>query len=154
MLFVGGHKKLIVPESATVVVGKDADKLVLELEKRLSYAGHPPMNMSIREERKKMGCAVKSKGDALVLGIYGELYTFEGGWSVAMTLHSPPNIVVEWQAGLAWRDYGEEKRGGIRPKDLGDLHLTKIRDGIDYYWIPPVSEKEWQIIPFQPNPKP
>jgi hypothetical protein len=133
---IDASKGLVVPGDAKVAAAGAEGRVEVFLEKRLSYAGHPPDRMSIRDERRKMGLATRAEGGKLVVATCGEWDSdIEGGARMRVLLRVPPGLPVEHRQGLS-----------------GPVN-----------WFPPPARKErervtpgeggWKAVPDEPDPR-
>src|ERR1700674_2397342 len=81
------------------------------------YYGHPTEDnrLSIRHERKAMGCSCGSEGDKLVFMTYGEWFTKEGGASIMVHFVVPEGLRVETRPDLSGPDR-------VVPKEVKGWH--------------------------------
>jgi hypothetical protein len=99
---VGTAKKVVLPQGAIVRRTTELGEVQLFMKKTMQFFGDPDKPMSIRDARKKMGCAVKREGDALVIAAYGESDAHsEGGAHVRIVAIVPLNVEIEWRGGLS-----------------------------------------------------
>jgi hypothetical protein len=139
------YKKVILPDSAEVRrEGKD-NKIQVFLKKHMHFGGYPPESMSIRTERKNMGCAVKDEdGGSVVLATFGEWSCIEGGAAIALLVLVPEGIAVEQRSGLS----GELSAG----REWHGQYLTKPKNVQEGWWYGPASPAEgWKAIPDVPD---
>jgi hypothetical protein len=103
-LDVGEYRKVIVPDTAVVRVGGEGSMIRIFMKKRLAEHSYPGESMSIRTQRKKMGCSVKKEGDALIIATHGEYQDPEGSADIRVVLVVPAGVQVEQRKGLAGKD--------------------------------------------------
>jgi hypothetical protein len=131
----GDHEAVVVPKEAKVETGGQG--IEIYMAKRLSYAGHPREFMSIREERKKMGCASRTETKKLVIGTFGEWDSnIEGGAEMMLLIRVPATVRVERRKGLSGPIDMRPERSEKPPRPL----ITPGADG-------------WKAIPETPDPK-
>ncbi len=140
------YEKLVVPENAVIRRAERGHRFEIFMKKTLGYHGHPDKPMSIRKDRKNMGCKVKVEGRSLVLAPYGEWDSrIEGGASVRMVLAVPEGIEIEKRAVPP------------RPFSIGGYtwngeYLTKPAAAGGCYWRAPESEADgWKAVPDSPD---
>jgi hypothetical protein len=123
---VGKHTTVVIPEAAILERGGTEGVIEMYMTKELGFGGHPPKEerVSIREERKAMGCCCGSDGDKLVFMTYGEWFTKEGGAHLMVHFVVPENLRVETRSDLS----GPNK---VVPKEV----------------------KGWHNLPFEPDPR-
>jgi hypothetical protein len=144
---LGKANKVVLPDSAVVRRAGEAGKLQLFMAKTLSFAGHPPEPMSIREARKNMGCAVRMEGVSLGIATYGEWDSRkEGGAHMKLIAMVPEGVEVEQRKGLSGPDSaGREWHG---------QYLTKPKDAQGGWWYGPASPADgWVAVPAAPDPE-
>jgi hypothetical protein len=141
---IGQHKKIIVPHTAAVRQDGDAGKLQIFMKKTLSFYGHLPESMSIRQARKNMGCAVQMEKDALVVATFGEWHSKEGGADMKLLIVVPQGIEIEQRAGLSGvSSIGREWKG---------KYLTNPVEVKEGYWYGPATPGEgWEAIASVPD---
>lgn len=101
-LDLGNHKGVVVPDDARVERAGEAGRIEVFMEKSLNYGGHPPDPMSIRIQRKKMGCVHKIERDKVVVATYGEWNSnIEGGTSMKVLIRVPDGLLVGTRKGLS-----------------------------------------------------
>jgi hypothetical protein len=140
------YKKVILPDSAEVRHEGKENKIQVFLKKHMHFGGHPPKSMSIRTERKDMGCAVKEEDDVtLVFATFGEWNSHkEGGSQIAILILVPEGIDVEQRSGLS----GESSAGRV----WHGQYLTKPKNVQEGWWYGPASPAEgWKAIPDVPD---
>jgi len=109
----GGAKKLVVPNSAEVRQEGEAGKIQIFMRKTLSFAGHPPAAMKIKQWRNNMGCAKKTDNDSLQIATFGEWDSHrEGGADMGVLIVAPKGINIERRKDLS----GEESLGHLNSK--------------------------------------
>jgi hypothetical protein len=102
VLEVGANGILVVPEGARVEDGAPQGRVEIYMEKILSYMGHPPHRMSIRQVRHHMGVARKTEGNKVVIATFGEWDSdIEGGAFMRLLIRVPDGVTVERRAGLS-----------------------------------------------------
>jgi hypothetical protein len=129
---LGNHTAVVVPADARVERGAPAGRVEIYLEKHMGYGGYAVK--SIREERKKMGCARKSEGDKLLLAGYGWWTSIEGGTGLTLLIRLPDGLPVEKRRSLSGpnEEEGKAKMPSRRsPSSLGP---------------------DWEAIPDEPDP--
>jgi hypothetical protein len=143
---LGDAKKLILPHDAAVRRVREPGEVVYFMKKTLSFHGHPPEPMSVRDARKHMGCAVKREGDDLLLATFGEWDShIEGGAHVKLVVYVPDGIDVEQRKGLSGGNSAARKWDG--------QYLTKPKDAKGGYWYGPASPSDgWAAVPDVPDP--
>jgi hypothetical protein len=142
---IGRHKKIILPDTATLPQDGDAGKLQIFMKKTLSFYGHPPESMSIRQARKNMGCALQMEKDALVVSTFGEWDSLkEGGTNLKLLIVVPMGIEVETRARLSGvNSVGREWKG---------KYLTKPVEVKEGYWYGLATPGEgWEAIAAVPD---
>lgn len=99
---LSGVKKVVLPTEAIVHRTEPAGSVQLLMAKQLWFAGHPGETMSIRQTRKKLGCASRKEGTTLTVAIYGEWDSgVEGGAYVKLVAVVPQGVEVEQRPGLS-----------------------------------------------------
>jgi len=143
---IGTAKKLVLPHNATVRQSGETGKVQFFMKKSLSFLGHPPEPMSIRDARKNMGCAVKIEGRELVLATFAEWDSHkEGGTRIKLLVAVPKGVEVEQRKGLS----GENSVG----HEWHGQYLTKPKDAEGGYWYGPASPAQgWMAVPDVPDP--
>jgi hypothetical protein len=132
-------KTVVLPEGPKIEIehGGPRGRIEIFMEKVQGFGGHLGKPMSIRETRKKMGCAKKAEADKTVIGTFGEWDSnIEGGAYMHLLFRVPAGVKVETRNGLCG-PYGARKgRGGplIREERI----------------VP--GEGGWQAIPDEPDP--
>jgi hypothetical protein len=142
---IESYKKLVVPDDAEVREGGGGHRLQVFMKKTLGFGGHPPSPMSIRTDRKYMGCALKAEDGTLVLATFGEWDSrIEGGADMRLVLVVPANTEVEKRPGLSGpRSAGREWHG---------KYLTKPKEVKDGYWYGPATPADgWTRVPDVPD---
>jgi hypothetical protein len=102
-------------------------QIEIYLEKRMGYGGKPGRPLSIRDERRKMGCCWKSDGDRLLIATHGWWASKEGGTGMELRVRVPPGLRVERRT---FHDF---------PKGQGTARLADLGPG-------------WELIPDEPDP--
>jgi hypothetical protein len=143
---LGGAKSVVLPHNAVVRRNDDGGVIHLFMEKKLSFGGHPPEPMSIRDARKNMGCAIKSDGESVVVATFGEWDSrIEGGASMKLVVVVPEGVKVEQIKGLSGPDSVAHKSDG--------KWLAKPPDAKGGYWYGPASPTEgWTAVPESTDP--
>ncbi len=103
-LDIKSYKTLVVPENAQVRIEGAGPRLQIFMEKTLSFGGHPAESMSVRTERREMGCAFKMEEATMVLATFGEWSSKEGGAHMRLVLVAPPGWEIEKRAKLSGSD--------------------------------------------------
>jgi hypothetical protein len=134
VLDLRGGVVLVVPQDAEVVEGGSGDRVEVYMEKVLASGVHLG-GMSIRDVRRKLGCAWRVEGGRLWLATYGEWNShFEGGAYMFLVLRVPGRVRVERHPGLA-----------------GDESLAHRREpGSEKWWEPTVAPG-WHALPDVPD---
>ena len=139
-------KKVVLPDTAVVRWSGEHGKILLFLEKRMGFGGHPPEPMSIQGARKNMGCAFRKEGDALIIATFGEFSTMEGGTDMKVVAILPDGVAMDQRKGLSGPKSAAQEWHG--------LYLSKPKDAKDGYWYGPASPSEnWAAIPTVPDLK-
>lgn len=143
---LGATRRLVLPDDAEVRRTDESGAVRLFMKKTLSFVGHPPEGMSIRDARKNMGCAVKAEGNALVVATYGEWDShIEGGGRIKLLAVVPSGVDIEQRTGLS----GEHSAG----REWHGDYLTKPKDAKGGYWYGPASPaNDWTAVPDVPDP--
>lgn len=144
-LDISGIGKVVVPHNAVVRRTKEEGKLDLFMKKTLSFYGHPPEPMSIRDARQNMGCAVRREEEALILATFGEWDSrIEGGAHMRLMVVLPEGIDVETKQGLS----GPDSAG----REWHAKYLSKPVDARGGHWYGPASQAEgWSAVPAIPD---
>jgi hypothetical protein len=101
---LGNVKKVVLPDDVVLRRVGDPGQLTVFMKKRMSFHGWPPESMSIRDERKNMGCAVKRDGADLLVATFGEWDShIEGGTKITVLACVPEGVEVEQRKGLSVR---------------------------------------------------
>lgn len=125
---LGEAKKIVLPDDANIQRCEEGSKIQLYIVKKLSFGGHPPESMSIHEQRKKMGCAIKTDDKVLLVATYGEWDSrIEGGAFIELVAFVPVRVEVEQRKGLSG------------PDSAGRGKQTSLAEG-------------WAAVPSVPNP--
>jgi hypothetical protein len=146
VLPVGQFKKIALPGTTVVRQTTPGEDVVLRMEKRLSFGGHPPQPMSIRDARYNMGCAVKTEGDTLVVATFGEWDSrIEGGASMKLVAEVPEGVEVVRREELS----GPDSRG----REWKGPWLTTPAAAKGGYWYGPASPAGgWLAVQAEPDP--
>jgi hypothetical protein len=141
------YKAIYLPEDADVQIGAEEGKLQLFMRKTLSFGGHPPESMYLRDTRKHMGCALKAEDDALLVATFGEWDShIEGGTFMGLLFLVPEGIEVRRKANLS----GPNSAG----REWNGSYLTKPKEVKTGYWYGPASPATgWSAIPDVPDIK-
>jgi hypothetical protein len=141
---IGPHKKIILPDTATVQQDGAGGKLQVFMKKTLSFHGHPPESMSIRQARRNMGCALQIEKDAVVVATFGEWHTIEGGADMKLLFVVPKGIEIEQRTKLSGvNSIGHDWKG---------KYLTKPVEVKEGYWYGPATPGEgWEAIAAVPD---
>src|SRR5262245_1371359 len=141
----GPATRIVLPDTATVRRTGESGPVRLFLAKRLSFVGHPPQPMSVRDARTNMGSATKWVGRDLVIATFGEWNTIEGGADVKLVAEVPHALAVEQRAGLSGAV--SEARG------WQGVTVTKPADANSGYWYGPTTPAPgWTAVPDEPDP--
>jgi hypothetical protein len=137
-------KRLILPDTAIIRDGGVGSQVEIFMKKTLGFHGHPPSQMSIRDTRKKMGCAVKIEDDGLVIATFGEWESKEGGAHLRLIAVVPNGVKVEQRKDLSGpHSIGREWQG---------FWLTKPKDAKSGCWYGPASASDgWRGVPTLPD---
>ena len=134
-LFPGNLKILVVPDDARVEEDGPGGRIDIYMEKSLFYMEHPGVQMSIRDQRKVMGCASRVEGDKIIIATYGEWDdNLEGGSFMKMLFRVPPGLQVESRNGLSGPII-------IGPRQPATPARKKVSPGTD----------GWKTIPDEPD---
>jgi hypothetical protein len=133
---VDRYRGVVVPADAVVERDGPPGRVEIYMEKALGYVGDSGERLSIRDERKMMGCARKAEGDTLVLATYGEWMTVEGGAWMRVRLRAPAGLRIESRKGLSGPAYVD------RPvKGTPDQEKALLEQG------------GWEAIRDEPDPR-
>jgi hypothetical protein len=117
----GSAKTVVLPDTAVVRRTTETGSVRLFTAKRLGFGGHPPEQISIRDARKRMGCAVRTEGDSLVVATFGEWDSgIEGGARMKLVAVVPEGLAVEQREGLAGKPIGTQGRAWSRSAPPAD----------------------------------
>jgi hypothetical protein len=137
LIIVEGQTGVVVPSDARIEQGAAHGRIEVYLEKSLDYWGHPHRFMSIREERKAMGCASRSDAHQLAIATWGEWNDdLEGGAQMKVLIRVPPGLRIEARKGLSGPII-------IGPRGSGGSPRTKVTPGKD----------GWKAISDEPDPR-
>jgi hypothetical protein len=135
---IGDEKFVVVPDDAKIEHNGPDGRIEIYIEKTLEFGGHPGELMSIRNERKNMGCVMKSEADKLIIATYGEWDSnIEGGAFIqALVIRVPDKLKVETRKGLsgpilARKGFGKKKQtrsDGIEPGENGWKAIADVPD--------------------------
>ncbi len=141
---IGNYTKVILPDDAAVRHDGEQKTLQIYMKKTLSFGGHPPEPISIKQARRYMGCAVQTEKTALVVATYGEWHSIEGGARMRLLLVVPKEVEIEKRPRLS----GEKSIGG----DWNGIYLTKPVEVKEGYWYGPASPGAgWEAVPAVPD---
>ncbi|HEY2784091.1 MAG TPA: hypothetical protein VGJ05_03875 [Fimbriiglobus sp.] len=142
---LGAAKKVVLSDWAMVRRSAETEKVVLFMKKTLNFSGHPSERVSIRDERKRMGCVVKAKEGALVIATFGEWDShIEGGAYMRVIAVIPEGVEVEQRNGLSGEHSAGKEWPGGRPPWPGEP-----KGG--YVWGPGSVAGGWKAIPDVPD---
>jgi uncharacterized protein (TIGR03067 family) len=152
-LHVDPKAKFVIPETGTEVDRHDqADLLLICMVKRSFIRAHFVRSVSIADDRRTMGCAIKLDKGSLLIGTFGEYGFLEGATSMRLLILAPEKLELEKRAGLIG-GYGG-RAGSERPATAinparGDPKpaLMKSKEGKPVRWLPPTEEDGWHEIP-------
>lgn len=143
---VSAGKKIVLPDTATIRQDGEGDGVQVFMKKTLSFGGHPPARMSIKEARKNMGCATQDENRALVLATFGEWNShIEGAARMKLLIIVPKGIEVEKRPKLA----GEDSIASTWRKADAGKSLEPING---HWWYGPANPGDgWDIIKAFPD---
>jgi hypothetical protein len=96
-------KTVVLPEGPKIEIehGGPRGRIEIFMEKVQGFGGHLGKPMSIRETRKKMGCARKTEAGKTVIGTFGEWDSnIEGGPTWGCCFGCPP--ASRWRPARDW----------------------------------------------------
>jgi hypothetical protein len=132
-LWIGDHKKLVIPDvSAKVVQDSQPGEVLIYMEKEVSHHHHPPQSeWPIPAARRGMGCAVKLEGGSLLIGAYGKSGYKEGANNIQLVIHVPKDVEVERRPGLiddGSRRAGDERNPAVQNLGPGGCETSSQRE--------------------------
>jgi hypothetical protein len=134
-LVIEGKDPYVFPHDAVIEEGDIPGTIEIYMQKRLDYAGHAGKGnpMSIREERKKMGCAYRAKDGKQAIATYGEWSSKEGGAYIKLRIVVPRTLHYETRKGLSGPEYPigtreARSREPIRPGTSGWTEIPSVPD--------------------------
>jgi hypothetical protein len=144
---IGQDAMLVVSSNARIERAPSSrDVVEIFMEKRMSFAGHPPKPMSIRLARKYMGCARRDDTGRITVATYGEWGSREGGTSMRLLFRVPTGVQIETPA-----DLNGEKSAGEKWKGAGLPDENGVSEG--WWYGPAAPAKGWTAIASVPDPQ-
>ena len=129
---------LVLPANAEVRFGAPKGEMRLFMQKELCFAGHPGSWISIRGERKHMGCALTRSAGTVTLGTFGEWDSqIEGGTRMRVVCVVPDGLRVFRRQALSGPASQPNKEG----KSAAGRPIPKV-----------TPSGKWQRIPDTPDP--
>jgi hypothetical protein len=96
-----GHQTLVIPDTARLVRTEMGKSIEVYMEKELDFGGHVKNLITIRDTRKRMGCATKLTDGKTILATYGEFSGLESCKSMNLVIHLPKDQIIELRKNLA-----------------------------------------------------
>ncbi len=141
---ISKYSSIIVPDNSAVQQGELKGKIEIYIEKELSFAGHPPSPMHIKDARNYMGCAFKEQNSSVIIGTFGEWSSKQGGAQIRMLVIVPKEINISSRPDISGYN--------SKAKAADDHEAFTQRLKRKCYWYTSISPAEgWQRIDMAPD---
>ncbi|MBN1897356.1 MAG: hypothetical protein JW827_01145 [Spirochaetes bacterium] len=139
---VKDYRHLVVPDKVRIEQKAKNGVVEIYLEKVLSFMGHPPSPMNIKDAVKNFGIATRLEEDTLSIATYGEWWSKEGGVEIHLVIRTPRNLKIRKEKNLSGRQSLAHEKGSYP----GEKQLKKC------YWYGPDTPGEgWTGIQTVPD---